>query len=241
MTKFIKLSAFMLVIASAFYFLPSNTTHAALSEGCTTINGVNLLLNGNLTIPEEITLNAGEIVTVTLTVPPYQLFQDFSIILTPNGGSPTTIIGTATAGTISGVVPFDFTGLVTLSGNFTLLGVSTTCSPPAPAASLNVSVGATEFSMFVVPVGGDTQVHVYDIDSNGNGSFLFAISDEDLAPFIASPPSVNTLIQSVGPASLYALTSGEFQLNYGPDAEGKTYVVIFNGIPATNVYSYVIE
>ena len=139
------------------------------------------------------------------------------------------------------MVPFDFTGLVTLSGNFTLLGVSTTCSPPAPAAALNVSVGVTEFSVFVVPVGTDTQLHIYDIDSNGNGSFLFAISDEDLAPFIASPPSVNTLIVSVGPASLYALTSGEFQINYGPDAEGKTYVVIFDGIPATNVYSYVIE
>lgn len=241
MIKLLKFSSLMIIIASALYFFPSNTTQAATSEGCATINGVQLLLNGNLTIPEEITLNAGEVVTVTLTVPPYQTFQDFSLIITPNGGAPTTIIGTATAGTFSAVVPYDFTGIVTLSGNFSLLGVSTTCTPPAPAPALNVTVGTTEFSVFVVPVGTDTQLHIYDIDSNGNGTFLFAISDEDLAPFIGNPPSTNTLIASAGPASLYALTTGEFQINYGPDAEGKTYVVVFDGIPATNVYSYVIE
>ena len=51
MTKFIKLSALMLVIASALYFLPSNATHAALSEGCATINGKSFFVNGPTTIP----------------------------------------------------------------------------------------------------------------------------------------------------------------------------------------------
>ncbi len=244
MIKLLKTTVLALIIAGAFYVLPSNATHAATSTGCASLNGFQVILNGPTVIPEQVTLNAGEIITVTLVTPPLATFQDFSVVLTPTAGTPTTLIGTAAPGTYSAPVPFDFTGLVTLTGTFDALGISATCVVPAPTTvpTISASVGTTEVNIFVVQdANGNTALNVYDIDENGNGVYQFTISDEDLAPFIASPPTTNTLIKSGSNIALYALTSGEFQINAGPDAEGKTYVIIFDGLPPSNVYGYVIE
>jgi hypothetical protein len=51
-------------------------------------------------------------------------------------------------------------------------------------------------------------------------------------------PEVNTLVDSYYEASLYRLTTGEWQVNAGPTTEGKVYVVVFTGCPATNVHEY---
>jgi hypothetical protein len=51
-------------------------------------------------------------------------------------------------------------------------------------------------------------------------------------------PEENTLIESYYETSLYRLTTGEWQVNAGPTAEGKVYVVVFTGCPATNVHEY---
>lgn len=49
-------------------------------------------------------------------------------------------------------------------------------------------------------------------------------------------PEHNMLIRERGPVALYKLTSGEYQVNVGPDAEGKVYTTTFTGCPAENVY-----
>ena len=58
----------------------------------------------------------------------------------------------------------------------------------------------------------------------------------------ATPPAKDTLIKTFTacshPVSLYALTTGELQLNFGPDAEGHTAVMTFTGIPPTNIHYY---
>lgn len=51
---------------------------------------------------------------------------------------------------------------------------------------------------------------------------------------IPTNPETNTLIDSYYEFSLYRLTSGEFQLNVGPDAENKVFVIIWEGCPASN-------
>jgi hypothetical protein len=51
-------------------------------------------------------------------------------------------------------------------------------------------------------------------------------------------PTENTLVDSYYEASIYRLTSGEWQVNAGPNVEGKVYVVTFTGCPATNVHEY---
>ncbi len=49
-------------------------------------------------------------------------------------------------------------------------------------------------------------------------------------------PEENTLIDSYYEFALYKLTSGEYQLNVGPDFEAKVHVIIWTGCPAENPY-----
>ncbi|MBL8120374.1 MAG: hypothetical protein JNJ78_22780 [Anaerolineae bacterium] len=49
-------------------------------------------------------------------------------------------------------------------------------------------------------------------------------------------PETNTLIKSYYEFALYKLTTGEYQLNVGPDFENKVHVIIWTGCPAENPY-----
>lgn len=95
----------------------------------------------------------------------------------------------------------------------------------------------------------DTQgrpvLHVYDVQDAGEnadakGVFIGLYSYDDFAPYLDEAPAQNVEIGSVGLTTLYALTSGEFQVNIGPDSEGKITSVIFTGLPPRGVYSRVL-
>lgn len=49
-------------------------------------------------------------------------------------------------------------------------------------------------------------------------------------------PEKNTLIKTYYEFSLFKLTTGEYQLNVGPDFEKKVHVIIWTGCPASNPY-----
>lgn len=49
-------------------------------------------------------------------------------------------------------------------------------------------------------------------------------------------PEKNTLIKTYYEFSLFKLTTGEYQLNVGPDFENKVHVIIWTGCPAANPY-----
>lgn len=85
---------------------------------------------------------------------------------------------------------------------------------------------------------GNPSLDVYGINDEGEGYYQFTVTQDDLAPFIDNPPEENTEIDSVDGVVLSVLDTGEFQLNIGPDDEGKVRVVIFDGLPPTNVYTY---
>lgn len=53
---------------------------------------------------------------------------------------------------------------------------------------------------------------------------------------VAAKPTEATLIETANGVSLYRLTSGEFQINIGPDAEGKVEVHIFSRMPTRLAY-----
>lgn len=85
---------------------------------------------------------------------------------------------------------------------------------------------------------------LYGVDLDGETGFpVITMTADDLA---ALPDEVeeNTLIAAGeettywGEVSLYLLTTGELQVNVGPDAEGKVRVTIYDGIPPTRVYGY---
>ncbi len=89
---------------------------------------------------------------------------------------------------------------------------------------------------------GNTQMDVFDVTNGGaHSSYLFSITPELLAPFAIEHPAENTLLASSGDVSVYILTTGEIQINAGPDREGKMHVKIFDGIPWTTVYGYTVD
>lgn len=73
-------------------------------------------------------------------------------------------------------------------------------------------------------------IAIWNIDSTGRGvpSFLVRYNLLDALP---RPLVENTLLAEHGGYRLYALTSGELQLNGPPDWEGKRYEFIWDGCP----------
>jgi hypothetical protein len=107
-------------------------------------------------------------------------------------------------------------------------------SPP-PSTDGRLGGTGTDAAIYV----DNDEISVYVIDAEGNGTLALSV-DPDSLDALPDFPETNTLIaQSAdGFVSLYKLTTGEYQFNIGPDAEGKTRVIIFDGIPPSNVYGY---
>ena len=74
----------------------------------------------------------------------------------------------------------------------------------------------------------DYGIDVYRINPDSTGSLVFTATNAEIDAVGKSPPE-NTLIDYYGNIRLYRLTTGEFQVNAGPDSEGKEYVLIWDG------------
>ena len=84
------------------------------------------------------------------------------------------------------------------------------------------------------------QLEIYAIDAEGNGSLALAVPYADL-PATPDAATGNVGIAQAGNIALYRLTTGEFQVNAGPDSEGKTYVVIWDACPYTQIAAYILQ
>ncbi|MDX1992164.1 MAG: hypothetical protein SF029_07235 [bacterium] len=81
---------------------------------------------------------------------------------------------------------------------------------------------------------GSCRIDIYRLQDNVRGRRIISVTQaeqDDLPEF----PEENTLIEEVGDVALYKLTSGEYQINNGPDEEGKVHVIIWRGCPAEDV------
>lgn len=109
-----------------------------------------------------------------------------------------------------------------------------TITPDVPYINTRGDLVARIYAAFS---GGLPALHIYCL---GEGTYLgLVVSSADLADYPERPAS-NTLVarSSVCPVAFYILTTGEYQVNIGPDREGKTYVTIFRGLPPSGVYGY---
>jgi len=86
---------------------------------------------------------------------------------------------------------------------------------------LNVDAGAP---VSIYCQGKDVQI--YAINSDSEGELALMVTADQLG---GDPPSENTLLAQADLIRLYRLTTGELQVNVGPDFEGKEYVFIWNG------------
>jgi hypothetical protein len=118
-------------------------------------------------------------------------------------------------------------------------------SPAQPGNPGEISFNDSDLGVALVQTqdaNGAYVLEVFDMHNHtSNGNFMFSITQDDLAPFVGNPPAANTLLHAEGHVAVYVLSTGEIQMNVGPDSEGKIHVKIFNGIPWTHVYGYVIE
>lgn len=126
------------------------------------------------------------------------------------------------------------------------------CELPTPVATpapvnyeINVSFNDSDLGVALFKskdADGQEQMDLYNVqDGTTNGKYMFSITQQDIAPYMTQHPEKNTLLASGEGVSVYVLTTGEIQVNAGPDAEGKYHVKIFDGIPWTHVYGYTID
>ena len=81
---------------------------------------------------------------------------------------------------------------------------------------------------------GTCDIEVLGIDNKtGKPRKALYVTAKTLAKLPANPEK-NTLISTYYEFSLYKLTTGEYQLNVGPDTEKKVKVIIWTGCPAEN-------
>ena len=81
-------------------------------------------------------------------------------------------------------------------------------------------------------------IDVWGIEADGQGKRAFKLTTDDLADLPASEEIDNyiTIEHTKNDfITLYKLNSGQYQINVGPDKEGKVYVIDFTGCPADDV------
>lgn len=91
------------------------------------------------------------------------------------------------------------------------------------------------------------RVGIYGIHSTGagdpdrNDGMGFPAIFIPYAELPPTPTDSNVQIASYGNIGFYRLTSGEYQINAGPDAEGKSYVLVWDGCPQTYIKAYMLQ
>jgi hypothetical protein len=87
---------------------------------------------------------------------------------------------------------------------------------------------------------GNPVIDVYQVDGT-TGIFVGEFDYELFELYLDAAPDTNTELGTVDQATLYALTTGEFQINIGPDVEGKYGIVIFSGLPPSSTRRGILE
>jgi hypothetical protein len=91
------------------------------------------------------------------------------------------------------------------------------------------------YGVYILQNGDSCAIRVLDIDDEGRSSRAIDLSARELAE-LPEFPEENILVDEYYEIAFYKLTTGEYQVNSGPDAEGKVFVLNFTGCPAENVY-----
>jgi hypothetical protein len=84
---------------------------------------------------------------------------------------------------------------------------------------------------------GKPDLQVWCVSAAGQGSLGGVITQADLKD-IPATPSTNTLVKTINcrvPVTFWVLTTGEYQINIGPNAKGNTIAMVFTGFPPTGI------
>jgi hypothetical protein len=109
-----------------------------------------------------------------------------------------------------------------------------------PDDRLNWRFGDNGFVVYEGEEDSDILFHVYRVDGESNGHWLLSVTKTQAEDYKNNPPSTAIQLDRYENASVFALTTGEIQVNMYNLNDGKTYVLVFNAEgEITN--SYVLE
>ena len=110
--------------------------------------------------------------------------------------------------------------------------------PTPPDDRINWQHGDTDAVVYPAQDdAGNPALHVYCLDAAGNAFLGLNVTQDDIDAYPAQPDTnVEVARNDDCPVSFHILTTGEYQVNIGPDAEGQVREVIFTGLPPSDVY-----
>jgi hypothetical protein len=124
---------------------------------------------------------------------------------------------------------------VVLAG-FTFMpsGTVEACNPCNCKEDLRDNCQGIEFyGVYTRVIGGQCVIDAYRMSDSGPGRRVFRVTERELARLPEFPES-NLLVRENDAVALYKLTTGEYQINAGPDLNNKVYVIIFTGCPSNS-------
>ncbi|MBZ0285633.1 MAG: hypothetical protein K8L97_33185 [Anaerolineae bacterium] len=215
---------------------------AVRSSGCADLdgragnsNGVAYTTTDNFFKGEVITVTvtaSGSLVQVTLglQITLITIFPGSTTITVPNDGSFLF--------NLESVPATNFDWSITCNPSPDGAGSKTGFEPQCPDGRLNYN-HCDKIAIYAVPDGESYGMRIYVVEPDGIGKLALTVSARDLALLTKQPDHIGT--SADGKVIVYRLTSGEYQVNYGPDTEGKVFEFTFDGLPPTaypNVHTY---
>lgn len=158
----------------------------------------------------------------------------------PNDNPRVYVEATANGDTVS----TDVIEIDCATGTYTILGSSggsdeTASTLPPPDNRINWRSGDDYAVVYVRnDAEGNPMLEIYCIDENSQGNLTLLITESDVSA-ITTPPESNQLVAESDDCavSFYVLTTGEYQINIGPDSEGKIVALIFQSLNLENLYT----
>lgn len=105
------------------------------------------------------------------------------------------------------------------------------CVCPGPNPTINCYGPMAVYT--VTRDNGTCAIVIFAVDENGNGTRVISQSAQRLS-LVPDRPPFNVLLakNDIHKIYLYKLTSGEYQVNAGPDREAKVFQIRWRGCPA---------
>ncbi len=190
-------------------------------------------------VAQSVNLPAGTVITYNVTniaggntTMRYSDFGALEYTIYFNQGTTSTppqtaVSGNYTAATQVSEVKIVYNAGVTFDGS-----VSFTCPGDiiAPLSvfdgRINTNYGDSNVGILYEGTNGALDLYRYETDRYIAGF----ITPEEIEPYQSNPPAQNTLIKSTGIISVYILSNGQIQFNFGPDEEGKTWVFVMDDL-----------
>lgn len=124
------------------------------------------------------------------------------------------------------------------------LPVAQACNPCDCPGDRRINCQGIEYYAVYTRVNtaGICNIDVFLLTGQDNGRRAFRVTPDEQAA-LPGAPAENLMVDSYYEVAMYKLTTGEYQVNAGPDVNGKVYVVRFRGCPATDIQeeSFVVE